>query len=290
MTRAAGPSPGAGDQTPPGSSSHTGACAVCAGEMVLSHRARLLNKFEVQYYACPECGFRRTEEPYWLDEAYGAAISAMDTGLMARNLAVARTLNSLLPVLATHGPFVDWAGGLGVLVRLMRDRGYDYYWSDPFADNEHARGFEWTSTDEQGPATVVTAVEVLEHTSDPLEFFREMVASTGASFIVFSQELFQPGTQPDWWYYAHESGQHISFYEHRTLRRIAAELGMNLLTFGGLFVLARRSLDLPSDSRLAWKWRRVREALGPSVSPKSLMAPDHQRLKRQLRMPGHTPS
>jgi hypothetical protein len=38
--------------------------------------------------------------------------------------------------------FIDYGGGYGLFVRLMRDAGFDYYWFDKFCDNVLSKGFE----------------------------------------------------------------------------------------------------------------------------------------------------
>jgi len=80
--------------------------------------------------------------PYWLDEAYGDAISVLDTGLIQRNLHIAERLAPLLYFLFDHkAPYLDVAGGYGMLVRLMRDIGFDFYWSDKYCRNLFAECF-----------------------------------------------------------------------------------------------------------------------------------------------------
>ena len=47
---------------------------------------KILKKYDVKYYQCPECALVYTESPYWLSEAYSDAISRYDTGVMQRNV------------------------------------------------------------------------------------------------------------------------------------------------------------------------------------------------------------
>ena len=66
-----------------------------------------------------------------------------DTGLVMRNLDIAKKLATLLYFgFDPRARYVDVAGGYGMLTRLMRDDGFDFHWDDKFCANLLARGFE----------------------------------------------------------------------------------------------------------------------------------------------------
>jgi hypothetical protein len=221
---------------------------------VVAQRGTLLGKHDVAYFRCPACEFWFTEEPYWLDEAYAEAIDASDMGLVQRNLTMARTLGMVLPRLYPTGPYVDWAGGCGLLVRLMRDAGFDFYWQDRYAHNLLAQGFEWETHQAQfgGKAPFVSAIEVLEHTPDPVGFVRDVFDSTGAQGMFFTECLHDGATyDPTWWYLLPEVGQHISFYSAKTLQTLAGVLGLSLLSSGDSHLLTKQPIEA----------RRFRKAL-----------------------------
>ncbi|HEY3842940.1 MAG TPA: class I SAM-dependent methyltransferase [Acidimicrobiales bacterium] len=219
-------------------------CKVCDGPTEVTHKGLVLGRYEVTYSMCSVCEYWSTEEPYWLDEAYSDAIDSTDTGLVQRNLRLARQVGAMLPRLYPDGPYVDWAGGCGMFVRLMRDAGFDFYWQDRYAANLLARGFGWDGRGDGRKATVVTAFEVLEHAPDPLAFFREMIEGTGADAFFFTETLHPgPPVDPEWWYLAPVTGQHISFYSSKTLETLARQLGLHLRSWDTLHLMTRRPVD-----------------------------------------------
>ena len=93
--------------------------------------ARILGKYDVGYHWCQGCGLLQTEPPYWLEEAYRDPIATIDTDIVARNFWCARRIASLLYFqLGSKGKYLDVGGGHGLLTRMLRDLGLDFYWSD----------------------------------------------------------------------------------------------------------------------------------------------------------------
>lgn len=218
-------------------------CRICGAKAKVVFSHTILAKYPCDYYFCGSCGFLQTQEPHWLDEAYASPIAAADTGLVRRNVELSKTLSSLLFfVVGRHGAYLDVAGGYGMLTRLMRDVGFDYYWSDKYTDNLFARGFE----QDAGPASysAVTAFEVLEHVPEPLHFVSDSLREAGTRTMVFSTTLFDGAPpEPGWWYYAFESGQHVSFFQVRTLAYMASRLGLHLHSHGSLHMLTDRMIS-----------------------------------------------
>ncbi|MCX7174814.1 MAG: class I SAM-dependent methyltransferase [Proteobacteria bacterium] len=215
--------------------------------------ATLLHKHEVSYYRCAKCGLLQTEDPYWLDEAYGDPIAVSDTGLIQRNFSIAAKLSAVLYFcLEPKGAYLDVAGGYGMLVRLMRDIGFDFYWSDKHCENILARGFGSSEAGRQFSA--LTAFEVLEHVQDPVGFVSGLLKEHGVRTLLFSTQTYG-GDIPtkDWWYYAFETGQHISFYQARTLAALAERLDLRFMSANGMHILTDRPAEFAHLKRLTGK-------------------------------------
>jgi len=221
-------------------------CPICSIEMRYVFSARLLNKYEVKYYYCSECGLLKTEKPYWLEEAYSSAIASTDTGLVMRNNSIGRKLASVLfGVLAERGQgfYVDIAGGYGMLTRVMRDYGFNFFWSDKYCENLMARGFDYYP--ELGVCRAVTAIEIMEHLEDPLGFIRDALKNVNADTFIFTTELFEgkPPVPGSWWYYSFETGQHIVFFQRQTLEVIAKKIGLYFVSEGGIHIFSKYPLS-----------------------------------------------
>lgn len=202
-------------------------CPISEKQMSLVFSATVLKKYVVNYYYCEESGLLKSEKPYWLDEAYKEAIADTDTGLVQRNIANSSWLELIIQILFSgQGAFLDVSGGYGLLARLMRDKGFDFYTIDKYCKNLFASYFEPLPGFK---ADALCAFEVLEHVEDPLHFMADVFEKYSCRTIIFSTVTFSNDTIPhsDWWYYSFETGQHITFYQPRTLERLARKLGSN---------------------------------------------------------------
>lgn len=217
-------------------------CNICRSPSNEIFEAEVLARYRVKYFYCPACGFLQTEYPHWLDEAYQDAINAYDTGIMARNLQLSRTVSVFLYLLFDrNGKFLDYAGGYGLFTRRMRDIGFDFYWLDRYAQNLLARGFEYT--DDIGDIELITTFESFEHFVRPLEEIESML-SISRHILFTTVPVPSPVPGPEgWWFYAPEHGQHISFYSVRTLAFIADTFHLQYYSFGCLHFFTDRPLN-----------------------------------------------
>ncbi|MFH1525113.1 MAG: class I SAM-dependent methyltransferase [Bacteroidota bacterium] len=205
-------------------------CKICKSDTKVQFITKILNKYNVRYFHCQNCGFLQTEEPYWLEKAYKQPINDIDTGILQRNIEFARITSVILyQYFEKTSPFLDYAGGYGIFIRLMRDIGFDFYWYDPFSENIFAKGFECS---EEKNFEAITIFECFEHFANPLAEIEKIIDISPN--IIFSTNLL-PDPVPDinkWWYYTPEHGQHIAFYTMNTLKYIAEKYSLNLISNG----------------------------------------------------------
>jgi hypothetical protein len=190
-------------------------CRLCGSEVLACGQQVLLRHYQVQYFQCPICALIQTETPTWLDVAYDKAISSFDTAAIQRNqitswfsLALSRILR-----LTANMRCMDYGGGHGVFVRMMRDLGMDFRWYDRYAINLFARGFEAAINEQHD---FVTLFEVFEHLDDVAKELERLFAPRHL-FVLVSTQLHH-GYRDGWWYFANDTGQHIAFFSERTMQ------------------------------------------------------------------------
>ncbi len=205
-------------------------CQVCESSTSYQFSARLLNKFNIKYYLCDNCRFFQTEKPFWLEEAYKSSINISDTGIVSRNISLSNITTLIIYFLFNKNiSGLDYAGGYGLFVRLMRDKGFNFHWHDPHTENLFARYFEY---DQSTQYDVVTCFEAFEHFVNPLGEL-DKILSISRNIIFSTFLLPSPIPKPeDWWYYDLDNGQHISFYSRETLRAIAKKYGLFFYSSG----------------------------------------------------------
>ena len=252
-------------------------CPACFGRCSFFASATVLTKYEAEYVRCLSCHSVHVADPHWLGEAYADAIASTDIGLAARAIDLSQIVSLVITTFFRDGRrFLDYAGGNGLLVRLMRDRGYDFSWYDPFAENLFARSFEGSL---DTTYDLVTAVEVLEHLPEPHETLSKL-CKLAPAIIATTELLPDPAPQPnDWWYYSLLTGQHVVFYTRRGLDALAAQHGRLVNSAGNVHVMADRTLS-PVLLRLATSGQVARSLTRLSRRP-SLLSDDYRSLTGQ---------
>ncbi|HEY9825759.1 MAG TPA: class I SAM-dependent methyltransferase [Stenomitos sp.] len=207
-------------------------CRLCGGKTKFFAVAKLRKKYEISYFICHDCELLQTEEPYWLEEAYADPISANWVGLVSQNINYSHRAQALLLTYFGHRKkYIDYGGGYGLFVRLMRDAGFDFSRFDPFCPNLLAPGFD-APAESAHEYALATAFEVFEHFVEPLAEIQKILNLS--SSILFSTNLVpQPMPQPaEWEYYDLENGQHVALYSYKTLQVIADMFKLNLYSNG----------------------------------------------------------
>ncbi|WP_333335946.1 methyltransferase domain-containing protein [Microcoleus sp. BROC3] len=221
-------------------------CKVCESDSHHFAPGKVMGKYDVDYFQCSNCGFVQTEEPYWLDEAYSQPIASSDVGLAFRNLSFSQITQNLLFNFFNHQAiFLDYGGGYGLFVRLMRDAGFDFYWLDKFCQNIFAQGFEIdAATNNQ--FELVTAFEVFEHLVHPIDELEELL-KVSRNILLSTELLPESHPKPDeWWYYVLHEGQHVSLYTAKSLSILAAKFNLNFYSNGSSLHLLTEK-QLPED-------------------------------------------
>lgn len=202
-------------------------CKICGDRAELAFTKQVILKYDVAFFQCSRCGFIQTEKPYWLPETYESSLFALDTGLIARPLSLSSMVDwMIMRHFDPRGRFLDYGGGSGIFVRLMRDRGFHFFRYDKFVKNIYALCFDLSDLrEEDRKFEMVTSFEVLEHFENPLEELAEMFSR---SSTVLCSTLLQPADadlRDGWWYFGELHGQHISFYTRKSMEIIARHFG-----------------------------------------------------------------
>jgi hypothetical protein len=254
-------------------------CKVCGNDIDLFGSASVLGKYSVSYYLCHHCGFMQTEQPYWLDEAYSKTITRSDIGLVSRNMQMADiTQKLILTCLEPNERFIDYGGGYGMFVRLMRDNGFQFDRYDPLCENLFSEGFD---AQPGSKYSLLTSWEVFEHLTDPLAEIEKMLSFSRTLFFSTSLLSSPPQLLKSWWYYGLEHGQHVAFYSTKTLQMIAEKFNLRLsYSSGAIHLLSDNNVN-PILLRLAFGRFRLLRKLFSKPQPASLLEHDFQKITGQ---------
>jgi len=257
------------------------ACRICSVPVSEIFSSNLLNKYTVKYFQCSLCGYVQTESPFWLEEAYTNTINDSDTGMMMRSLRHRNIASTLIYLFFDKsGKFLDYGGGYGVFVRLMRDIGFDYYWQDKYTKNYFAQGFE-LSENTNTQVELLTCFEAFEHFNDPINEFEKLL-KVSRNILLSTEFIPAPIPQPnDWWYYGIEHGQHIGFFQKRTFEYLAERYGLQFYTNGqNIHLLTEK--QFPSST---FKWlSKFSKIITPLIKTRmdSLTWKDSETIKASL--------
>ena len=202
-------------------------CRLCGAQADFSFSRRARDGDEIKCYECTSCHSLQTQVPYWLDDEYAAAAAYtypnLDTSAAERALRGRIAVCFLWKLCGFSSPedkLLDWGGGPGLLVRLLRDVGIDAYNYDKYAKNHFASGF---SRSDEHRYSFVTAFEVFEHFANPATDL-EAIFALQPSFFLISTCIFK-NQGPDWSYLGPAKSEHVFFYSERALQLIGRRFG-----------------------------------------------------------------
>ncbi len=216
-------------------------CKICNHESTYIFSATIIKKYQSEYFFCEKCNFLQTQNPIWLKEAYSDPINITDIGYVTRNIYLSKkTLVLFTFLFSKNNNFLDYAAGYGILTRLMRDYGLNFYWHDPFTQNIFTKNFEFTNQ----KFKAITCFECFEHFENPIEEIEKILSISNNIFLstlLLPEEIPSPG---NWDYYGLNHGQHISFYSKKTLEYIAKKYKLNFYTDGAnLHLLTKKKIS-----------------------------------------------
>ncbi len=220
-------------------------CRVCGGVTRFFEMATILD-FDAQYVICDQCKSMQVTNPHWLSDAHSKAISGLDVGLVSRTTVASRLITSFFK-LQRIGQVsgIDWAGGTGLLTRMLRDSGLDVYSYDKYADQELASVFVADEQSLKSKMTFVSAIECFEHLTNPDLDFRNV--SHDKDYLILTTETLPSPTpfpsSKSWWYFMPETGQHVTFASPEGIRQFGRNIGFDFyLRVGDMHFFARKKL------------------------------------------------
>ena len=201
----------------------------------------------VQYLICQSCGFAWAPEfATWTPadferEIYNAGYAEVDPDhLEIRPRASAETLLGSFPDPHRPARHLDYGGGAGRLSELLRQAGWDPFFSGPGCSKP------------EGHYQLISCFEVFEHVSDVAQLAQrldELLAPDGLILVstLVSDGQILPGRPLSWWYAAPRNG-HISLHSGRSLGILATRQGWTAASFSpGLHLFWRG--DFPAWAR-----------------------------------------
>ena len=225
-------------RVPSVSSPDTITCRLCEGRAKLSFETTFLKHVPVALYRCENCESLQTNDPEWLAEAYADTRPVRDIWMVSRTERMKTLVVSVLRILrARNARLVDWGGGNGLLVRMLRDVGVDAYRSDLYVPNYYAVGFD---VENKMKAAVMTAFEVFEHSDNPRKLMREM-SEHDPDFILLSTKLYKDQGK-DWGYLHPDSGKHVFFFSAKGLRQLGSQFGYQCVITGAYTLMHKRPI------------------------------------------------
>lgn len=206
------------------------ACRICSGSLQKAFDGIVLGDVKVVYGVCEACETLQLPEPFWLDRSYSTILSPNpDTGVVARSSLVLKAIHHLerIGLLKSGVRVLDFGTGKGVLLRQLLKRGLDAWGYDVYPNPENPPGRVSSEIPDE-EFSLITCIEVLEHTTEPIQTLRRLGQLTSPEgLILLSTEFFDPRKHgPTWWYLVPQHGQHVTIFSESGFARAVASSGL----------------------------------------------------------------
>lgn len=214
----------------------------------------------VIYHRCEKCGFIFTtyfdefDDYMWRKYIYNSDyIKADPEYLDIRPKNNAFFIDTLLSAKKVMVIGLDYGGGNGVTANALRKLGYQYDSYDPYGEysicNELVGSYNFCS-----------AIEVLEHTIDPIGLMENLLKLTTRDKLMViigtstSDHIVTNKQRLSWWYAAPRNG-HVSLFSKKTLSILASQFGLGYHSFSPSVHILTRNM---SDKEVLYFWIRGR--------------------------------
>ena len=218
-------------------------CKICNSNALFTLAYQILDKYDAQLFRCEFCQFQFIDDPSWLDGTFSDSLQSADIGSVDRCNLVLQFAEELSYALRIQNEMaIDWGGGYGLLTRMARDRGLDFWNFDPYVRSLFAAPADLS---EMQNCSMIVVSEVFLHMTEPLDTLKKLLDY--APIVLITAVVPPKELSTNWWYLTPATGQHVAFYSESTLRVMARLSGTTLVTDGSFFhVFSKKKLSLKS--------------------------------------------
>jgi hypothetical protein len=214
----------------------------------------------VIYHRCGSCGFVFTtyfdefDGEMWRKHIYNSDYIKVDPEYQdVRPKRNSFFIDTLLSTKKSSVVGLDYGGGSGVTAETLREIGYKYDSYDPYG----ASSMDKTRI---GSYNFCSAIEVLEHASDPVGLMTDLVGLANHDRLIVligtctNDTAVTNGQRLSWWYAAPRNG-HISLFSEKALSILAKRFNLECHNFSQSMHMLTRNI---SDKELSSFWFRGR--------------------------------
>jgi len=198
-------------------------CKICGDSTSIIYD----KQFDIEYYKCISCDFIHIDKTKIVNFESERSVydlhenSIDDEGYVNYLLSFFKT--TVLPY-KSSGKGLDFGSGPSPVLAELIARDYEFDMDIYDLHYQPNKIYEGNKYD------LITSTEVVEHLSDPLEIFKLFYELLNDGGILAIMTLFHYNDETrflNWWYRRDET--HISFYNLKTLKCIAEQVGLEVI-------------------------------------------------------------